>query len=271
MGRREGGGQSGQAGQVGRGAQMGSSAWHDGMTAVNGSSAPLGASMPGTQGVQMGRSATDATQGALGGDIGDGRGNSVGHGLSQGNRVTGVSQAGQQTQSHFDRGNGATEAGGRSQMAADGHGQAHGASGARGGGRPGEQGDPESQGGQTWGNAAGGALMQAPPAAAGPLGHDVDPGGHPRELAPLAQGARGWMVPGVAQQGAPTGPTMDAPVAPGSLLPGAPGDGALAGAGNEDPEQTMVTQRVPPSLRAYVRRYFQGIQAGASAGPGRSP
>jgi hypothetical protein len=79
------------------------------------------------------------------------------------------------------------------------------------------------------------------------------------------------MMPGVAQQGAPTGPTMDVPVAPGSLLPNAPGDGALASALDEDPEQTMVTQRVPPSLRAYVRRYFQAIQTGAPTGSGRTP
>ncbi|MDB4928932.1 MAG: hypothetical protein JWM10_1416, partial [Myxococcaceae bacterium] len=56
------------------------------------------------------------------------------------------------------------------------------------------------------------------------------------------------------------GPTSEAPVAPGSLLPNAPGDGALGPSLGEDPESAMSTQRVPPSLRAYVRRYFQRMQ-----------
>jgi hypothetical protein len=75
------------------------------------------------------------------------------------------------------------------------------------------------------------------------------------------------MMPGVAQQGAATGPTSEAPVAPGSLLPNAPGDGALAGALDEDPEAAMTTQRVPPSLRAYVRRYFQRMQGAPATAP----
>jgi hypothetical protein len=156
-------------------------------------------------------------------------------------------------------------------MSGSGPGQAHGATGAQGGRTPGGPADSQSQGGTSWGNSAGGALTQGPPIASGPFGHDVDPGGHPREQAQLAQGAHGWMMPGVADQGIPNGPTMESPVAPGSLLPNAPGDGALAQALDEDPEQLMVTQRVPPSLRAYVRRYFQGIQNGTTAAHPRSP
>ena len=101
----------------------------------------------------------------------------------------------------------------------------------------------------------------------GPFGHSVDPGGTPRQPAQIGPDARGVMMPGVAMSGAATGPTSEAPVAPGSLLPDAPGDGALAAPTGDDPESAMTTQRVPPSLRAYVRRYFQRIQGGAPARP----
>jgi hypothetical protein len=177
---------------------------------------------------------------------------------------------GAQTQSQFDRGDGQTESDGRNQMVGNGAGQAHGSTGSSGGGTPGGAGQ-QSQGGHAFGMGTGDRLTLGNPGPSGPLGHDVDPGGHPVQPAQLAPGARGTMMPGVAEQGEPTGPTSEAPVAPGSLLPNAPGNGALGAALDEDPEATMTTQRVPPSLRAYVRRYFQGIQNGSSAVPPRSP
>lgn len=228
----------------------------------------MGSSMQAPGGMPPGQGTGDAQgrNGALGGDIGNNQGNSSGTGVTQGNRTAAMGGTGQQAVSRFNRGTGDTEADGNSQATAQGPGQAHGESGGSGGAGSGE-GDPnrQPQGGRAWGAGAGDRLSVGTPGASGPLGHDVDPGGplgHPPQLAP---GARGVMMPGVAQQqGAGTGPTSEAPVAPGSLLPNAPGDGALAGALDEDPEASMTTQRVPPSLRAYVRRYFQRIG-------GRSP
>ena len=105
------------------------------------------------------------------------------------------------------------------------------------------------------------------PGAVGPFGHSVDPGGTAQQPTPINPDARGVMMPGVALSGTATGPTSEAPVAPGALLPDEAGNGAMAAPTGDDPESAMTTQRVPPSLRAYVRRYFQRIQGGAAARP----
>lgn len=244
------------------------------MTPANGAGGPMGPSMQAPSGAAMGRnpSGAGAQNGSLGGEIGNNQGNSVGNGLSQGNRTEAMGGAGSQTVSRFDRGSGETESEGRNQMLGQGPGQAHGSAGSSGGGSGGGANRDPTQGGRAWGSGPGDRLSLGTPGVSGPLGHDVDPGGMVRQPPQLAPGAQGVMMPGVAQQGAPTGPTSEAPVAPGSLLPNAPGDGALAGALDEDPESAMTTQRVPPSLRAYVRRYFQRMQGGsAPRSPNRSP
>lgn len=271
-GRRPAAGQPGQPGQGGQPAPSGrmgqQGAWRTaGMTPAGAATGPS-MSAPGNMPPGQGAADSSSRNGALGGDIGNDRGNSFGNGLTQGNRTAAMGGAGQQAVSRFNRGSGDTETDGASQMTAQGPGQAHGESGGGSGGGSGE-GDPsvQPQGGRAWGAGAGDRLSLGQPGASGPFGHDVDPGGPLGRPPQLAPGARGVMMPGVAQQqqGPATGPTSEAPVAPGSLLPNAPGDGALAGALDEDPESTMTTQRVPPSLRAYVRRYFQRIGGGAAA------
>ena len=275
-------GQDQQGGQMPGGAMMGqptssggmsAGAMAQGMTPGAAMGGPMGPAMQGAP-TGHGGSAGNMAQGnaPTGSGIGNDMGSSHGVGLSQGNRSLNLNQSGAQTVSQFDRGQGTTEANGRNQMAADGPGQAHGSTGSQGGGRaPGDPSPSESGGGHAWGTGSGGSLIEAPPTATGPLGHDVDPGGHPAALAQMASDARGWMAPGTATRGVPNGPTVQSPIAPGSLLPNVGGDGVLTRALDEDPEHTMATQRVPPSLRAYVRRYFQGIDTGSDNVHGRTP
>ena len=223
-------------------------------------------SMQAPNGSQQGRGPADPRSGSPGGDVGDNRGNGSGVGFARGDRAAQSGTAGSQAVSRFDRGNGETEGNGDNRMGGRGPGQARGAPGSEGGGQQGGSGANRTQGGHAYGAGSGDRLTVATPGTVGPFGHSIDPGGVPGQQSQIAPNAQGVMMPGVARQGAPTGPTSEAPVAPGSLLPDGPGEGALGAPTGDDPESVMTTQRVPPSLRAYVRRYFQRIQ-GAPARP----
>lgn len=267
MGRRD----PGQGTPGSQGAQGISEAWRaQGMARVPGMPGSGGMDQPSMQapnGSQGSRGNVTPRTGSVGGDIGDNRGHGYGTGFARGDRTAQVGEAGTQTVSRFERGEGDTDGHGENQMGGRGPGQARGAPGSESGASQGGTGAQRSVGGRSWGAGSGDRLPLGEPGTVGPFGHSVDPGGTPRQPSQIAPDARGVMMPGVAQGGVATGPTSEAPVAPGGLLPDGPGDGALAASTGDDPESAMSTQRVPPSLRAYVRRYFQRIQGGTAVRP----
>lgn len=105
------------------------------------------------------------------------------------------------------------------------------------------------------------------PGSTGAFGGNIDPGGSPTRQANIAPGARSVMMPGQGGVGPGTGMNVNG-VSGGGSGGGSSGNGALGGAvDSSDPERFMSSQRVPPSLRAYVRRYFQGLQGGGATTP----
>ena len=74
------------------------------------------------------------------------------------------------------------------------------------------------------------------------------------------------MMPGQGGAGPGTGQNVNG-VSGGGSGGGSSGNGSLGGAVDSDPERFMSTQRIPPSLRAYVRRYFQGLQGNGGSAP----
>jgi hypothetical protein len=147
-----------------------------------------------------------------------------------------------------------------------------GAQGPRAPSAPGStQSGQQGSSGQGFGSAsAGGIRPGAAPGQGGSVdGHPVDPGGSPTQAAQFAPNARpGILLPGTVTGGRPTGMNLGAGGDSSNVSNGR-GNGALAGSLDENPERFMAEQRVPPSLRAYVRQYFQGLAQEGGGEPQR--